>query len=64
MAQDAEHVERKKFLRTVPIFTSLSEREISRIADRMQKVTISGETFRPRPRSLILQGLDDYYRLL
>lgn len=32
--------------------------------DRMQKVTISGETFRPRPRSLILQGLDDYYRLL
>jgi predicted DNA-binding transcriptional regulator YafY len=32
--------------------------------DRMQKVTISNETFRPRPRSLILQGLDDYYRLL
>ena len=44
MAQDAEHVERKKFLRTVPIFTSLSEREISRIADRMQKVTFEAET--------------------
>ena len=32
--------------------------------DRMQKVTLAGETFRPRSRSLILQGLDDYYRLL
>jgi predicted DNA-binding transcriptional regulator YafY len=32
--------------------------------DRMQRVTISGETFRPRAKSLILQGLEDYYRLL
>jgi len=32
--------------------------------DRMQKVTLAGEAFRPRSRSLILQGLDDYYRLL
>ena len=32
--------------------------------DRMQKVTVAGGRFRPRARALILEGLDDYYRLL
>ena len=43
MKLQAQHAERKLFLRTVPIFNSLSGRELLRIADRLQHVTFEAE---------------------